>query len=212
MKYLLLFLFCCVLLGCATLQERKDELLSQSVYAAKDSSEKNRFDLSKEWINKVAKLVPAPKSRIKIESAKVKDQNIVILPSGTDPKNILVVDSKEYNDIIKENKDFKNLIESGREILEKKENEIIKLKKDIEEYKEYNKPWNVFKRWVTGFGVLGAIAGIGLGALFFFNPALFGVVMKVVGAVIEIIMRIIKAVIDWIKFIIAKIQDWNDKE
>lgn len=209
-KLFLLFILCFSLFGCASLEERKNELLNQAVYATNDSIQAERFELAKEWSAKAKNLVYPPKNKIEIKAIKKNNQSLIILPKGSDINNVMVVDSKEYQIILEQNKDLRSIVEKNNKDLNMANKKIEDLERDLAKELEKQKEntfLNRIKKWFTGFGILGIFGGLGLGALFFFNPALFGVVIKALGSVLEIFMRIINAIIDWIKYIIVKISE-----
>ena len=95
--------------GCTTTKfvEKQSEELSKAVYATKDSLEYARVDLAQMYSDESARLVPPPKDRIKIEAI-VKGNNnngterVLVLSSKNKNDKIVISDSSEYQDLIKD--------------------------------------------------------------------------------------------------------------
>lgn len=52
--------------SCASIQERKNEAISQGVYATHDALKASRYDLAKSYSQELTKIVPAPAKRLRI--------------------------------------------------------------------------------------------------------------------------------------------------
>ncbi len=65
-KYFLIPLLAFALSSCTVYTEKRSEALSQSVFAAKDSVDLNRFDLAETYTDQASRLAFPPKHRIKI--------------------------------------------------------------------------------------------------------------------------------------------------
>ena len=98
--------------GCTYYTEKQSEALSQNVYATNDSIDKARVDLAYYYSNETTRLVKPPKKRIDIQSVYqagevVKDTKagektrVVIVPSQYKGDKVVVVDSAEYQDLLK---------------------------------------------------------------------------------------------------------------
>lgn len=95
--------------GCTTTKfvEKQSEELSKAVYATKDSLEYARVDLAQMYSDESARLVPPPKDRIKIEAIVKGNSNngterVLVLSSKNKNDKIVISDSSEYQDLIKD--------------------------------------------------------------------------------------------------------------
>lgn len=134
MKKLLLFCGCFLLTGCLpSFIEKQSEPLKQAVYGVNDSLSEARIDLAWFYSNQTTKLVEPPKNRIVIKPlikneitdstgkkvTLVDGTRILVLPEQYSNDEVIVVNSKAYNEIIKN----KNIIEQLTK--EKKEQGIF---------------------------------------------------------------------------------------
>jgi len=98
--------------GCTYYTEKQSEALSQNVYAANDSLNKARVDLAYYYSNETTRLVKPPKKPIDIQpiyqaGEVIKDvksgekTRVVIVPSQYKGDKVVVVDSTEYQDLLK---------------------------------------------------------------------------------------------------------------
>lgn len=108
MKKALLFLLSVLFLSCSN-HERAvsySEQVSKTVYAVNDSIKVGRIEMAENYSDQTVRLITPPKDRIFIGSVtkKLKDnshQRIVIVPESFKGKEVIVVNSKEYNELIK---------------------------------------------------------------------------------------------------------------
>lgn len=218
-----IFLISCVgltLVGCATGQQKFDEAISTGVYAQRDSIKAGRFDLVKQYNDKLVRVVPPPKHPIKIQQFTVKPQkvsisekilpkknpisapknspgNYVILPPGFENQAVIVENSPQYLQILNENLGLKQQVETEKEKVlgfEKQADEAKKAR-DADIAKAKRKSWI---SWI--FGLLGFSGIIGLIALMVFAPAAIPVITGVIGAAISIINSAFK----WIASLFKK--------
>lgn len=127
MKNILLiafFIFVICFFGCSVLNpsKKKQELISQSVYATKDSLELSRYDLATKYSGESVKLIPPPKKKIQIDpiyfktfdpETKLKIKNNAIILPETATGQVIRVNSQEYNKILSENKDMRKLFQKS---------------------------------------------------------------------------------------------------
>jgi hypothetical protein len=108
----ILLLSTLLITGCTYYTEKQSEALSQNVYATNDSLDKARVDLAYYYSNETTRLVKPPKKKIDIQSIYqagevVKDTKagertrVVIVPSQYKGDKVVVVDSAEYQDLLK---------------------------------------------------------------------------------------------------------------
>lgn len=138
MKFILLLIFCIIFSSCTVYTEKQSEALSKSVYATKDSIDNARIDLADFYINESTRIVKPPKARVDIKpiykktldsvasSSKssptvVNKQRIVIVPEKYKNDTVVVINSEEYQQLLKDKeifaqieKDNKNLVETKK--------------------------------------------------------------------------------------------------
>lgn len=122
-KFILLFSAIFLFNGCTVYTEKQSEAVSQSVYATKDSIDLARIDLAESYINETTKLINPPKKRIPINAIYQKpikvgdsDQRIVIVPEQYKNDKVVVVNSADYSELLKDKENASKL---------KKDNEIL---------------------------------------------------------------------------------------
>jgi hypothetical protein len=126
-KFLLISLF---LTSCTVYTEKQTEAVSQSVYATKDSIDLARIDLAESYINETTKLINPPKKRIQISAVYQKPiqvnnskQRIVIVPEQYKSDKVVVVNSTDYDNLLKD-KDIAVQLKKDNEILTKARSEF----------------------------------------------------------------------------------------
>ena len=109
MKKCILVVILFGLLSCSSsvVVQRNTEALSQSIYAVKDSLDVERVDMASKYINVTTNLVPPPKERIVVEpiiktNLKGEKKRTIIVPDSYKGKNVVVVGSMEWDELIKE--------------------------------------------------------------------------------------------------------------
>lgn len=117
---ILIFTLCLFISGCTIYTEKQSEVLSQSVYATKDSIDEARIDLADKYAQEAARIVKPPKTKINISpiyspgttkpsltnsevSKETANKNrIVIVPEKYKNQNVVVVSSGEYNQLLED--------------------------------------------------------------------------------------------------------------
>lgn len=123
--------------SCTVYTEKQSEALSQAVYLADDSFELGRFDVTDVSIDNAIRIVKPPKKKIEIQaiekfvtndlipSSTPKPERIVIVPEKFKNQQVIVVNSAEYQQLLKDKKIFEQLQTDHKA--------LTKLKLDIEE-------------------------------------------------------------------------------
>lgn len=131
--------------SCTVYTEKQSEALSQAVYLADDSFEMGRFDVTDVTLDNAIRIVKPPKKKIEIKaierfvtndlippSASItsnttisKTERIIIVPEKFKNQQVIVVNSNEYQQLLKDKKIFEQL-QTEHKALEK-------LKIDIEQ-------------------------------------------------------------------------------
>jgi hypothetical protein len=138
MKSFILVVVLLGLLSCTSsvVVQRNTEALSQSVYAVKDSLDVERVDMASRYINVTTNLVPPPKERIVVEpiiktDLKGEKKRTIIVPDSYKGKNVVVIGSVEWDDLIKEadnaktyKQDLENYKETSIKITEELQRQI----------------------------------------------------------------------------------------
>jgi hypothetical protein len=138
--------FMLLLSSCTIYTEKQSEAISQTVYATKDSLDKARLDLADRYSEETTRLIKPPKKRISIESVYKKTidviasqnkntpiiankQRVLIIPEKYKTDTVVVVSSKEYEELLKEKeiflqlqKDYDNLSDTKKLV----DDELIK--------------------------------------------------------------------------------------
>jgi len=190
----LLLLSLLLIAGCTVYTEKQSEALSQNVYAANDSLNKARVDLAYYYSNETTRLVKPPKKRIDIQSIYqagevVKDAKagektrVVIVPSQYKGDKVVVVDSVEYQDLLKVKAIAEQLKKDNANLASAKENTDKELAKQAEYNNKMIKDLNhlqaeVYKKdlailWrniiiISLFGLIGGYIYLRMNKLFMF--------------------------------------------
>jgi len=129
-KIIGLFAVIFLISGCTVYTEKQTEAVSQSVYATKDSIDLARIDLAESYINETTKLINPPKKRIEISAIyqkpiQVNDskQRIVIVPEKYKSDKVVVVNTTEYDNLLKD-KEISKQLQKDNEILAKAKTEF----------------------------------------------------------------------------------------
>jgi len=129
-KIIGLFAVIFLISGCTVYTEKQTESVSQSVYATKDSIDLARIDLAESYINETTKLINPPKKRIEISAIyqkpiQVNDskQRIVIVPEKYKSDKVVVVNTTEYDNLLKD-KEISKQLQKDNEILAKAKTEF----------------------------------------------------------------------------------------
>ena len=130
MKKLLLVCGCLLLTGCLPVfLEKQSEPLKQAVYGVNDSLTEARIDLAWFYSNQTTKLVEPPKNRINIKPL-IKNEvvstgnnkvtlsdgtRVLVLPEQYSNDEVIVVNSKAYNEILKNKHIIEQLTKEKKE-------------------------------------------------------------------------------------------------
>ena len=139
----ILLLSALLVAGCTYYTEKQSEALSQNVYATSDSLNKARVDLAYYYSDQTTRLVKPPKKKIDIQSIfqagdVVKDAKagektrVVIVPSQYKGDKVVVVDSVEYQDLLKVKAIAEQLKKDNANLVNAKENTDKELAKQAE--------------------------------------------------------------------------------
>jgi hypothetical protein len=128
MKIISLFVFFLLLCSCTVYTEKQSQALSRAVYAARDSFDKARIDLATTYSSEAARIVKPPKTKIQItpiyktvtipvvaSSAKpkvpvqVSKQRVLVIPAEYKNDTVVVVNSEEYQQLLKDKETFEQL-------------------------------------------------------------------------------------------------------
>lgn len=179
------------LTSCTIYTEKQSEALSKVVYASKDSMEAARIDLADKYITETTRIVKPPKNRILIDAVYKKiDRNIdtvsssskydtipvskqrtVIIPDKYRNDTVVVVNTEQYEQLLKDKdtfaqiqKDTIGLIEAKKQVdeelirqLENKDKMIIDL--NIMQKKLVEKDLAILQKNIIIIGLLAAIGG-----------------------------------------------------
>lgn len=126
-KYFLFLIFL-LLPACTVYTEKQSQALSRAVYATRDSFEKARIDLATTYASEAARIVKPPKNKIEIvpvyktvtipvvtSSAKpkvpiqVNKQRVLVIPAEYKNDTVVVVNSEEYQQLLKDKETFAQL-------------------------------------------------------------------------------------------------------
>ena len=179
------------LTSCTIYTEKQSEALSKVVYASKDSMEAARIDLADKYITETTRIVKPPKNRILIDAVYKKiDRNIdtvsssskydtipvskqrtVIIPDKYRNDTVVVVNTEQYEQLLKDKdtfaqiqKDTIGLLEAKKQVdeelirqLENKDKMINDL--NIMQKKLVEKDLAILQKNIIIIGLLAAIGG-----------------------------------------------------
>jgi len=139
----ILLLSALLVAGCTYYTEKQSEALSQNVYATNDSLNKARVDLAYYYSDQTTRLVKPPKKKIDIQPIYqagdvIKDTKsgektrVVIVPSQYKGDKVVVVDSVEYQDLLKVKAIAEQLKKDNANLVNAKENTDKELAKQAE--------------------------------------------------------------------------------
>ena len=180
-----------LLSSCTIYTEKQSEALSRVVYASKDSMESARIDLADKYITETTRIVRPPKNRIPIEAIYKKiDQHIgtvsssskhdpipvnkqrtVIIPDKYRNDTVVVVNTEEYTQLLKDKETFAQIQKDTVDLLNAKkmvDEELIrqlenkdKMINDLNtmQKKLVEKDLAILQRNVIIIGLLAAIGG-----------------------------------------------------
>jgi hypothetical protein len=157
LKFIYIITISFFLVSCTVYTTKQSEILSQSIYHANDSFDKGRFDLTDKSLDEAVRIVRPPEKRTPVEeivnktipsitpslnviasnSGKNKQtgQRIIIVPEKFKGTTVVVVNSEEYSQLLKDKEiflqlqnDYKNL----KELQDKVDKQIIAEQKNAE--------------------------------------------------------------------------------
>lgn len=147
MKTLFVAVVCVLLTSCTVYTEKQSQALSRAVYATKDSFEMARIDLASEYASEASRIVKPPKKKIEISSLyKSSTENDTTSTKIEGPQRLLVVPEKYKNDavLIVNSKEYQQLLKD-KKVLEqvKKENELlsqfkVEVDQELAKQEQYN--------------------------------------------------------------------------
>ena len=158
--------------------EKQSEPLKQAVYGVNDSLDKGRIDLAWYFSNETTRLVSPPTKRIDIKGVyqtlpvtnNATGSRVVILPEGLKGDKVVVSNTDEYKELLK-NKDIAKQLQD--ELVEKNKftDTVIKQQQDNEKIQSdlllaYNHSQEVIAKkdtaiWFRNFVILGLLILIG---------------------------------------------------
>jgi hypothetical protein len=126
MRINLFFLVCLFFSSCTVYTEKQSEALSRTVYATKDSFDQARIDLAEKYSVETTRLVKPPKKRIEVKPIYKKNidivasqnknsqnfanqQRVLIIPEKYKLDTVVVVSSKEYEELLKEKEIYEQI-------------------------------------------------------------------------------------------------------
>jgi hypothetical protein len=175
-SFLILSLF---LVGCAPkFIEKQSEPLKQAVYGVNDSLDKGRIDLAWFYSNETTRLVSPPTVRIDVKGVyqtlpvtnNVTGSRVVILPEGLKGDKVVVSNTDEYKELLK-NKDIAKQLQDEivnktkfTDIVIKQQQQNEKIQSDL--LLAYNHSQEVIAKkdtaiWYRNFVILGLLVLIG---------------------------------------------------
>jgi len=112
--------------SCTVYTEKQSEALSRTVYATKDSFDQARIDLAEKYSVETTRLVKPPKKRIEVKPIYKKNidivasqnknsqnfanqQRVLIIPEKYKLDTVVVVSSKEYEELLKEKEIYEQI-------------------------------------------------------------------------------------------------------
>lgn len=218
--------FCLFFTNCSeTTVQKERKVISQGVYATKDSFDASRYDLAKSYNNELTRIIPPPasKDRIKITSfdtdmkpaskkkgnSTIPSQRYVVLPDSESNAHVIVANSEEYKQLLSENMGLqkKELATQNAYLNYKKETDETLRLKEVELAKLRARPSFFGEIWnfLTGFlkwGSLGfVIIILGLLIASFFAPGL----LKFLFSIFRIIRNILGGIIRFFTWVITVI-------
>ncbi len=200
------FLFC--LTSCSSVQKKQNKALSTAIHGARESIKQGRIDIAKSLLDEAARLVPPPKKKIVIHPFKwntvgliEKDKvdlgtNFIVLPPELAARPVIVKDSKEFNEILNNNKELLKTEKANNKLIDKLEKDVdnvIREKEKIVEKAEKKSWFSKLFGWGLGLGIGGLLLTVGV---IIFFPAAIPLIFTVLGNVFQGINFVLKWVLD----------------
>jgi len=152
MKILLLPIVSFFLLSCTVYTEKQSEALSKTVYAAKDSLDSARLDLTDNYLTEASRIVRPPKERIEIKSIYKSStieqgkKRVLVVPEKYKNDTVIVVSSIEYDQLLKDKEVYKQIQEDNTRLIETKKTVDEELIKQQEYNNKMDKDLNNMQR------------------------------------------------------------------
>ena len=183
-----------MLVGCSTTANKKNELVSQAVYAISDSVSAKRFDLISKYSDETIKLVTPPKKRIPIKSISFSRidpetklqtrESITILPEGS--SRTVSINSKEYFELLQDRETARSFAQGEKGWRDYSEKVELQIKKDAETHLKLLEELAKEKNRKIGFFDVLRYGAIGIGLI---------LIIIIIGAffwIIRIVAKIFK--------------------
>ena len=189
-----LYVYCIAILllsSCTVYTEKQSEALSRVVYASKDSMEVARVDLADRYITETTRIVRPPKNRIPIDAVykkiehhidtisssskfdpiPVSKQRTIIIPEKFRNDTVVVVNTEEYQQLLKDKETFAQIQKDAVGVLDAKkavDEELIRQMENrdkmindlnIMQKKLVEKDLAILQRNIVIVGLLVSIAG-----------------------------------------------------
>lgn len=143
-----------LMVSCTVYTEKQSQALSRAVYATKDSIDKARLDLASTYSTESTRIVKPPKKRIPIDSVykkvntsipvvassakpgkeiPVQKQRVLIIPEQYKHDTVVVVNSNEYQELLKD----KETLEQLKEDLKNERLFKTEVDEELQRQKEY---------------------------------------------------------------------------
>jgi hypothetical protein len=172
-------LFCLFLTSCSPKYiEKQSEPLKQAVYGVNDSLDKGRIDLAWYYSNETTRLVSPPEKRLDVKgiyqtlpvSNSTSGSRVVILPEGLKGDKVVVSNTEEYKELLKD-KEIAKQLQSELEEKTKFTDIVIKQQKVNDKIQSdllnsYNEAQKTIAKkdsaiWFRNFVILGLLVLIG---------------------------------------------------
>jgi hypothetical protein len=195
-KKILPLLACALLIsGCQSAAKKHRELVNQGIAQIDESLKKGRVDLAFRYSATLRAANPS-KTSVHVKEFQDGAKKYVVLPTGYDGKPLLTLDSKEYKEVLEQNKELKEQV--AQEVAqfqkyEKKTAEVlIKANEELEGEKRSG-----FWGWFLALGSVGGMAG--LIALCVFFPAAQPLIANILQGLISGINSFVKMIANLFK-------------
>jgi len=152
--------------SCTIYTEKQSEALSKVVYASKDSLDVARIDLTDKYITEATRIVRPPKSRIPIEAVykkinlhintvsssskldpvPVNKQRMVIIPERYRHDTVVVVNTEEYQQLLKDKETFAQIQKDTVGLMDAKKQVDEELIRQLENRDKMINDLNVMQR------------------------------------------------------------------
>lgn len=196
MKKFLPFLACALLLsGCQSTAKKHRELVNQGIAQIDESLKNGRVDLAFRYSATLRAANPS-KTSVHVKEFQDGSKKYVVLPTGYDGKPLLTLDSKEYKEILEQNKELKEQVAQEVAQFQRYEKKtadiIIKANEELD-----NEKRSGFWGWLLALGGIGGT--IGLIALCVFFPAAQPLIANILQGLISGVNSFVKMIANLFK-------------